>query len=179
MKKIKQTRKRKRSLSKEDRLRWLSEHKRGRGRPPRIYTDLLQPLTPEVADGLILALYQVMLTAPKGQENKSPNVRTITLRLPFDYRARYGRQFPMGTKMGASECGWFEFYSVKVSLLYDFLHRLGYATLPRVAFTTAVRSVKMELIHLEKQLEDLIPVDILEKMNNKIQEVVDTDNKEE
>ena len=179
MKKIKQTRKRKRSLSKEDRLKWLAEHPKSRGRPSKMYTDLLTPLTQETADGLLLACYQIMLSAPEDQKHLAPNVRTITLRLPWNFRTLYTRAFPHGLYVGESECKWFVLYRVKVSLLYDFMFKKGFTDVPRTDFTLAVRSVKMELVHLERQLEDLIPVDVLEKMNNKIQEVVDTDNKEE
>jgi len=140
------------------------------------YTQMLQPITGETVDGLILALYQIMLCAPVGQEHLSPNVRTITLTLPWNFRTLYTRAFPHGTHVGVSECGWFVMYKVKVSLLYDYLHRLGLVSLQRTDFTNAVRVAKNDLIRLEKEIENLVPQDVLEKVQNKIVETLDKQN---
>lgn len=177
-KSTKTTRRRKRPLTQQEKLRWLQLHPkpRGAGRLNKIYAESLHPISEEELSGLTLALYSIMLNPPRNQEHLVPNKRHITLLLPHNFRALYGREMVMGRLLGYTEDRWHCRYQVRVCRLFDFLYKKGLIPLPRSAFTSLTMSVRAELRAIEKELDNLIPQEVLEKLENKIQKEVDNDN---
>lgn len=163
---VKKRKRPKRTYTRWQRIEWCETNPkpRQRGRLPNMYTELPQLIDEATLDGLTLAMYQIMLGV-KGQQHLRPNKRTIDLVLPHDFRSRLGRSFPMGRHIRDTEDGWFCVYRVKVCLLYDYLYDLGCIEIPRKVFTGLVYSVKMSLLDIEKTLENVVPSDVLENMN--------------
>lgn len=162
----------KKILTKEQKLAWLAANKNDKtaGRKPKMWKEFIGTISEDILNAVILACYQVFLTAPKGQEHLPPNKRWIVLQLPYNFRELYGRSFPNGRHEGKSDCGWFVYYRICASRLYDWLHEKGLAPLPRSEFHRTVMKARQELIEIEKSISHLVPVNVREKIEDKVKE---------